>query len=57
MSDFPQTIHVVDDDEAMRDSMSWLLEGEGYAVACYHSADSFLAAHNERMHGLSLIHL
>ena len=51
MSDFPQTIHVVDDDEAMRDSMAWLLEGEGYAVACYDSADSFLAAHNERMHG------
>ena len=42
MSDFPQTIHVVDDDEAMRDSMAWLLEGEGYAVACYDSADSFL---------------
>ena len=26
-----QIIHVVDDDEAMRDSMTWLLEGEGYA--------------------------
>ena len=51
MSDPLQTIHVVDDDEAMRDSMTWLLEGEGYAVACYDSADSFLAAHSERMHG------
>jgi len=46
-----QTIHVVDDDEAMRDSMSWLLEGEGYAVACYDSAASFLAARNDNMHG------
>lgn len=51
MSDPLQTIHVVDDDEAMRDSMTWLLEGEGYGVACYDSADSFLAAHSERMHG------
>jgi FixJ family two-component response regulator len=35
-----QIIHVVDDDEAMRDSMTWLLEGEGYQVACFDSADS-----------------
>ena len=46
-----QTIHVVDDDEAMRDSMSWLLEGEGYKVACYNSAASFLAARNAHMRG------
>jgi FixJ family two-component response regulator len=50
MSD-QQTIHVVDDDEAMRDSMTWLLEGEGYKVACYDSAASFLAARNAHMHG------
>ncbi len=42
---------MVDDDEGMRDSMIWLLKGEGYTVACYDSADSFLAAHNQRMHG------
>ena len=46
-----QTIHVVDDDEAMRDSMSWLLEGEGYKFACYNSAASFLAARNAHMRG------
>jgi len=51
MSEFPQTIHVVDDDEAMRDSMTWLLEGEGYTVACYDSAASFLGARNDRMRG------
>ena len=55
MSDFLQTIHVVDDDEAMRDSMAWLLEGEGYVVACYDSADSFLAAHGEHMHGCLIL--
>ena len=35
-----QTIHVVDDDEAMRDSMTWLLEGEGYRVVCFDSAET-----------------
>ena len=51
MTDPEQIIHVVDDDEAMRDSMTWLLEGEGYRVACYDSAASFLAARGEPMHG------
>jgi hypothetical protein len=45
-NEMTQTIHVVDDDEAMRDSMTWLLEGEGYKVTCFDSAESFLnAAH------------
>jgi FixJ family two-component response regulator len=51
MSEPQQTIHVVDDDEAMRDSMTWLLEGEGHAVACYDSAACFLAARNDHMRG------
>jgi two-component system response regulator TtrR len=46
-----QVIYVVDDDEAMRDSMTWLLEGEGYTVACYDSGESFLAAYHEEMRG------
>lgn len=45
------TIHVVDDDEAMRDSMTWLLEGEGYRVACYDSAAAFLATRSDGMRG------
>lgn len=28
------TIYVVDDDEAVRDSLQWLLEGKGYRVRC-----------------------
>ena len=27
-------VHVVDDDEAVRDSVQWLLEGRGYRVRC-----------------------
>lgn len=51
MSELTQTIYVVDDDEAMRDSMTWLLEGEGYRVACFDSAESFLKARRDSMHG------
>lgn len=36
------TVYVVDDDEAVRDSMHWLLEGENYKVRCFDSAESFL---------------
>ena len=46
-----QTIYVVDDDEAMRDSMTWLLEGEGYKVACFDSAEAFLKARQNTMRG------
>lgn len=46
-----QTIYVVDDDEAMRDSMTWLLEGEGYRVACFDSAEAFLSARHDGMRG------
>ena len=37
-------VHVVDDDEAMRDSLQWLLEGSGHRVRTYVDAASFLAA-------------
>jgi len=36
------TVYVVDDDEAVRDSLQWLLEGKDYRVRCFDSADSFL---------------
>ena len=51
MSDPTQTIFVVDDDEAMLDSMTWLLEGEGYRVTCFDSGERFLAAWNREMRG------
>ena len=51
MADETQMIYVVDDDEAMRDSMTWLLEGEGYRVTCFDSAEHFLAAWHAGMRG------
>jgi RNA polymerase sigma factor (sigma-70 family) len=38
-------VYVVDDDEALRDSLRWLLESAGYRVAAYESAESFLKAY------------
>ena len=46
-----QIIYVVDDDEAMLDSMTWLLEGEGYKVACFYSAAAFLGAWRSSLRG------
>lgn len=37
-------IYVVDDDEAFRDSLRWLLEGAGYRVEAFAQAESFLAS-------------
>jgi len=36
-------VYVVDDDEAVRDSLKWLLEGINYSVRTFDSAESFLA--------------
>ncbi|MBN9428655.1 MAG: response regulator transcription factor [Burkholderiales bacterium] len=36
-------VYVVDDDEAVRDSMRWLLEANGFQVSTFASAEEFLA--------------
>jgi FixJ family two-component response regulator len=42
------TIYIVDDDEAVRDSLQWLLEGKDYRVRCFDSAESFLSRYDTR---------
>lgn len=39
-------IYIVDDDEAVRDSLRWLLEANGYAVRSFAGAEEFLDAYN-----------
>ncbi|MBS0544416.1 MAG: response regulator transcription factor [Proteobacteria bacterium] len=55
MSDLPaapdQLIYVVDDDEALRDSLVWMLESSGYAVRTFDSAESFLEVYADDMRG------
>ena len=40
-----RVVYVVDDDEAMRDSLRWLLESAGYRVSACCSAERFLTAY------------
>lgn len=42
------TVYVVDDDEAVRDSLQWLLEGKDYRVRSFESAEAFLAQYDAR---------
>ncbi|MBU3724339.1 MAG: response regulator transcription factor [Burkholderiaceae bacterium] len=39
-----EVVYVVDDDEAVRDSLRWLLEGQGFRVTVFDSAERFLAS-------------
>jgi two-component system, LuxR family, response regulator TtrR len=39
-------VYIVDDDEPLRDSLAWLLEGDGMRVRTYESAETFLRAVN-----------
>lgn len=40
----PPAVHIIDDDDAVRDSLAVLLEIRGVPVATYESAEAFLAA-------------
>ena len=42
------TVYVVDDDEAVCDSLQWLLEGKDYRVRCFDSAESFLSRYDPK---------
>ncbi|MCZ2102931.1 MAG: response regulator transcription factor [Comamonadaceae bacterium] len=42
------TVYVVDDDEAVRDSLQWLLEGKDYRVRCFDSAEAFFTRYDPR---------
>lgn len=45
-------IYIVDDDEAVRDSLRWLLEANGYRVKCYAGAEQFLEAYDPEQVGV-----
>jgi two-component system response regulator DctR len=42
----PATVHVVDDDGAIRDALAWLLGSRGLAASTWPSAEAFLAGHD-----------
>jgi FixJ family two-component response regulator len=39
-----EVVYVVDDDEAMRDSLAWLLQSNDHKVSCHESGERFLQA-------------
>ena len=39
-----QTVIIVDDDDAVREALSWLLEDNGFAIRAFDSGESLLAA-------------
>ena len=49
------TVYIVDDDEAVRDSLRWLLEANGYRVRAYASAESFLNEYDEQQPGVLIV--
>ena len=51
----PATVFIVDDDEAVRDSLRWLLEANGYRVRCYDSGERFLAEVDPSMVGVIVL--
>lgn len=50
-----QIIYLVDDDDALRDSLVWLLESNGYRVKPFASAEAFLGFCNDEMTGCVLL--
>lgn len=40
--DAPETVYIIDDDEAVRDSLQWLIEPEGYQVITYEDPELFV---------------
>lgn len=50
-----QLVFIVDDDDAQRDSLVWLLESHGHAVRAFPDAESFLAAWDGSFAGCLLL--
>ena len=50
-----QIIYLVDDDEALRDSLVWLLESQGFKVAAFASAEDFLRRWRPEFNGCLLL--
>lgn len=51
MTDSQQTVYVVEDDEAVRDSLELLLKSDGKPVKTYDNANAFLKDYSEKMVG------
>ena len=48
-------IRIVDDDEGLREAIAFVLEGEGFKVQSYSSAESFLESDDPRVPGAVIL--
>ena len=55
MQDVLGVVYVVDDDDAVRDSLQWLLEASRYRVIGFESAERFLAEHDPEAIAVAII--
>lgn len=55
MNDSNATVFLVDDDPAVRDSLTLMIEQEGFAVCAFESADAFLTAYQPECLGCAII--
>ena len=46
-------VYIVDDDEAVRDSLRWLLEGNGFSVKVFESGEDLLNYSKTQNHGIA----
>ena len=51
----PRTVHIVDDDEAIRDALAWLFQSRGVEVSAWPSAEAFLAQWRPDLTGCLLL--
>ncbi len=49
------TVYIVDDDEAVRDSLRWLLEANTYRVKAFASAEAFLSEYRDNQLGVLIV--
>lgn len=50
-----ETVFIVDDDEALRESIRWLIESVGLQVETYASGNEFLAAYDQSKHACLIL--
>ncbi|MEW8586865.1 MAG: response regulator, partial [Candidatus Thiodiazotropha sp.] len=53
----PPTVFVVDDDQAMRNSLKWLIESVSMQVETFESADAFINSYYPGRSGCLLLHV
>lgn len=55
MSTAGPIVHLVDDEDAIRDSLAWLLKSRGIASVGYASGEAFLEAWRQEMRGIVIL--